>query len=263
MSSHGEDALRRLQSIMARLRAPDGCPWDREQTLDSIKGNLIEESYELVEAIEEGRRDKIREELGDVLLQVVFQSRICEEDGSFDLDAVAETLCEKLVRRHPHVFGDDTAEDSREVLRNWETIKRDEGGQGPRSLFEGLPAHLPALMKAHQVQRRAARVGFDWPEAAEVLDKVQEEIAELREALAASAVVPEKVREELGDLLFSMVNLCRRLDAEAEDVLRLSTAKFMRRFRALEQKLHRAGRTPDECTLEELDRVWDEVKNEE
>jgi len=252
----------RLREIMRRLRGPDGCPWDREQTLESLKSNLIEETYEVVDALESGDREELCGELGDLLLQVVFQSQICEENGDFTFDDVAAGIADKLVRRHPHVFGDVQARTSGEVLKNWEKIKKTETvSEKPRSLVEGIPRHLPALAKAHLVQKRVARAGFEWDEISGVVSKLEEELAEVKEAMALKDAAA--IREELGDLLFSTVNLSRYLGHEPEELLNENIAKFMRRFQALEDLLHADGREMEHCSLAELEAVWVEVKRAE
>ncbi len=264
----GESALPdrpidRLLAVMRRLRGPGGCPWDREQTLASLKAYLVEECYETLDAIDGGEPDRIREELGDVLLQIVFQARICEEEGWFGFEDVAATLAEKLIRRHPHVFGDVRVSGPAEVLRNWESIKDAErGGEtGRGSAVDGIPPNLPALHQADRVQARAARVGFDWPDTDPVLAKLDEEVAELKAAVAGGA--PARIREEIGDVLFTVVNLTRFLHVNAEQALRGTTAKFIRRFREVERRMRAAGRPLADCTLRELDAAWDAVKAEE
>jgi tetrapyrrole methylase family protein/MazG family protein len=257
-----ERPIDRLLEIMRLLRSPGGCPWDREQTLASLKRYLVEECYEELDAIDSGDRAKIREELGDVLLQVVFQSQICAEAGEFTFEDVAATIAEKLVRRHPHVFGEVKVAGSDDVLRNWEAIKRTEGGgEKPKSAVDGIPKSLPALQKADQVQSRAARVGFDWDETHQVIAKLDEEIAELKEALAAGDA--DHVREEIGDVLFTVVNLTRFVKCSAEEALHRTTAKFIRRFQHVERLADQQGRSLGDCTLAELDALWDEAKKTE
>jgi tetrapyrrole methylase family protein / MazG family protein len=257
-----EKPIDRLLDIMRKLREPGGCPWDREQTLDSLKSNLIEETYEVIDAIESGDRSELRSELGDLLLQVVFQTQICDEAGEFNFDDVVTGIADKLVRRHPHVFGDVQAATSGEVLRNWEKIKKTEkAAETPRSLVEGIPRHLPALAKAHLVQKRVARAGFEWDEIGGVIAKLEEELAEVKEALEQKNVAA--IREELGDLLFSTVNLSRYLGHESEELLNENIAKFMRRFQSLENRLHAEGREIEKCSLEELEAVWVAVKTAE
>lgn len=257
-----ERPVDRLLAIMRRLRAPGGCPWDREQTLASLKKYLVEECYEELDAIDSGHPDKIREELGDVLLQVVFQSQICAEAGQFTFEDVAATIADKLVRRHPHVFGDVRVSGADDVLRNWDAIKREERAAEPsRSVVDGVPKSMPALLKADQVQARAARIGFDWDETHQVIAKLDEEVAELKEALAGGRV--DRIRDELGDVLFTVVNLGRFVDVDTEHALNQTTEKFMRRFRAVEARIHAGGRKVQDCTLAELDAIWDAVKAEE
>jgi tetrapyrrole methylase family protein/MazG family protein len=257
-----ETSMERLLGIMRKLRGPDGCPWDREQTLDSLKSDLVEETYEVIDAIEGGDRAELRGELGDLLLQVVFQAQICDEAGEFNFADVVNGIADKLVRRHPHVFGDVQAGTSGEVLRNWEKIKKTEkGGETPRSLVEGIPRHLPALTKANLVQKRVARAGFEWDEIGGVVDKLDEELAEVKEAMAQKDAAA--IREELGDLMFSVVNLSRYLGHEPEELLNENIAKFMRRFQCLENRLHAEGRELENCSLEELEAVWNAVKTAE
>lgn len=254
--------VRRLYDVMKRLRAPGGCPWDREQTLQTLKPCLLEETYELLEAMDGTDVALHVEELGDVLLQVVFQSAIREEEGLFSLDDVAEALAEKLIRRHPHVFGDAVADSSGQVLRNWEAIKQTEKGKAPdRSAIDGVPATLPALLKAQRLQSKASRVGFDWKDATGAVDKLAEEVAEVREAVASGEKA--KVADEIGDLLFSVVNYCRFIDVDAESALEGANRKFARRFRAVERRVREQGRALKACTLAELDEVWESVKKEE
>jgi tetrapyrrole methylase family protein/MazG family protein len=257
-----EPSIDRLLGILRRLRAPDGCPWDREQTIASLKSNLIEETYEVVDAMESGDRSALKEELGDLLLQVVFQSQICAEEGAFTFDDVAGAIADKLVRRHPHVFGDVQADTSDQVLRNWEKIKKTEkGGDKPRSLVEGIPRHLPALSKAHLVQKRVAKVGFEWDAISGVVAKLDEELAEVKEAMEQGDRTA--IREELGDLMFSVVNLSRYLGHDSEELLNENIAKFMRRFQGVETRLHAEGREMDACSIDELEAVWVAVKADE
>lgn len=247
----------RLIGIVERLRAPDGCPWDREQTHESLRAALVEECYEAVEAIVRADDANLREELGDLLLHVVMHAHMAGERHAFTFDEVVEGVCEKLIRRHPHVFGGATAGDSGEVLKQWEQIKRAEKGQDA-SVLDGLPASLPALLRAQNAQKKAARVGFDWGEAGEVFSKLDEEIAELREALASGS--PKHVEDEFGDLLFTAVNLGRHLGVDAETSLAASTSKFIRRFRALEAALASRGLRVEECSAAILEEAWGEAK---
>jgi tetrapyrrole methylase family protein/MazG family protein len=244
---------------MRRLRSPDGgCPWDREQTLDTLKAFLIEECYEVLDAIDSGDPQRHKEELGDLLLQVVFQAQLRDEAGVFSFDDVAAALAEKLVRRHPHVFEGVPVEGSRDVLTRWEAIKSGEKPAARRSVVDGVPRHLPALMKAHQVQSRAARVGFDWTAVHDVLTKIEEELGEVKAAIEGGD--RERVREEIGDLLFSVVNLSRFQKLDAEELLAATVERFARRFREIERRLHAQGRKLVDCTLADMDRIWDEVK---
>ena len=254
--------IERLIEVMRRLRAPDGCPWDREQTIESLRENLIEETYEVVDAMDSGDRKELCEELGDLLLQVVFQAQIADEEGAFSFDDVAKGIADKLVRRHPHVFGDVQADTADDVIRNWEKIKKTEkGGERPRSLVDGIPKHLPALSKAHLVQKRVAKVGFEWDEISGVVDKLDEELAEVKEAMAEKDA--DAIREELGDLLFSVVNLGRYLGYESEELLNENIKKFMRRFQSLENRLQEEDRELEHCSIDELEAVWQAVKKAE
>jgi MazG family protein len=253
--------MARLEAIMARLRGPDGCPWDREQNLQSLKPHLLEETYELLETMDGADQAAHAEELGDLLLQVVFQARIQEEQGAFTLDDVAHNLADKLVRRHPHVFGDVQVDGSAAVLRNWEAIKRTEkksATEGARSALEGVPRSLPALARAQRMQSKASRVGFDWSDVSGVEAKLAEELAELAEARAAGDAAA--VRHELGDLLFSVVNLARFLQVDAEESLQASSNRFAGRFREVERRAAADGRDMRACTLAELDVYWNAAK---
>ena len=261
MTSDSQASMDRLLEIMARLRGPDGCPWDREQTLDTLKPYLIEESYEVLEALDRGDMAALREELGDLLLQIVFQSQLCQEEGLFTFSDVAESISDKLVRRHPHIFGDVSVEDSAEVLKNWDAIKKLEKGGEPKSIIDGIPHALPALLKAREVQKRVARSGFDWKDRAPVQEKVEEEWAELTQAIEGGD--PQHIQDELGDVLFSLVNLSRFLDCDAEEVLRLNVDKFSQRFRTLESLAAVQGKPVAECSAEDLDAFWNEVKARE
>ncbi|MBI4734992.1 MAG: nucleoside triphosphate pyrophosphohydrolase [candidate division NC10 bacterium] len=238
----------------------EGCPWDREQTSESIKPYLVEETYEVLEAIDEQDPAKLREELGDLMLQVVFHAQMAEETGDFTIADVLTAINDKLVRRHPHVFGDEKAETAQEVLFNWEQIKQSERrkAKGQASLLDGVPRELPALLRAHRLQEKASRVGFDWKEAQEVFRKVEEELVELRDAMQGRAA--EKMEAELGDLLFALVNLSRFLAVNPEEALRKTIARFIGRFRYIEEELARRGRSLREATLEEMDALWAAAK---
>ena len=252
-------------AILARLRGPGGCPWDREQNLRTLKSNLIEEAYELLEAMDGDDVAAHAEELGDVLLQVVFQAQIREEQGLFGLDDVAHGLADKLVRRHPHVFGNVQVDGSEAVLRNWEAIKRTEKPPAtpdrPRSSLDGVPAALPALARAQRIQSKAARNGFDWPDVTGPEAKLVEERAELEAARAAGD--SEAVRHEVGDLLFTLVNLCRFLKVDAEEALQAANNRFARRFREVERQATVGGRDMHACSMAELDAFWDAAKRME
>ena len=250
----------RLLEVMARLRHPQtGCAWDVEQTFATIAPYTIEEAYEVADAIERGDLCDLREELGDLLLQVVFHARMAEEDGAFDFGQVAQAITDKLVRRHPHVFGEAGHRTSDEQTAAWEVIKAQERTQKAKhGVLDDVPVGLPALTRAVKLTRRAARVGFDWPSTKEVLDKLREETLELEVEIAAGDMA--KAREELGDMLFVVANLARKLDVEPEDALRSANAKFARRFAYIEARLAEDGRTPDQSDLTEMDGLWDEAK---
>lgn len=251
-------ALEELRAVMHRLRAPGGCPWDAEQTHESLLPHLIEEAYEVAEAARSGDMAHLREELGDLLLQPFFHAEIASESGAFDIEDVARGITEKLIRRHPHVFGGATVEGSAGVLKQWEEIKRVEKGGGDESVLHGVSAGLPALVRAQKLQGKAAKVGFDWPEAGPVLEKIREEADEI--AVAMGGGDRGAVAEEVGDLLFSVVNLARKLGIEAEVALARANEKFVRRFRALEERVAAGGGRLEGMSLEEMDAVWDEVK---
>ncbi|MGA2138932.1 MAG: nucleoside triphosphate pyrophosphohydrolase [Verrucomicrobiia bacterium] len=251
--------IARLLEIMARLRGPGGCPWDREQTHQSIRHNLIEECYEAIEALDSGKMDAFKDELGDLLLQVVFHSQMASEDGTFDFDAVAKSINEKLVRRHPHVFGKTKADNSAAVLQQWEAIKKSEKNAESIVHLEDLPTHLPALLKADKVQRKVARVGFDWKHVKDVVAKIEEEVRELKGALASKN--RKQFEEEIGDLLFAVVNLARFENLQAEELLNRATTKFVKRFQQIEKAVHASGRRLEDCTLKELDALWESAKH--
>ncbi len=251
-----------LIEIVAKLRGPGGCPWDREQTHATLRAGLLEEAHEVVAAIDNRDDANLREELGDLLLQSVFHAQLAAEEGRFTFDDVAREISTKLVRRHPHVFAADHCADSAAVLQRWEEIKRAEKGGAPASALDGIPGGLPALMHAQKTQKKAARLGFDWPDATPVFDKLHEEISELRAELSTgeSAERESKIEDELGDLLFTVVNLTRKLHLDAETALHRSTRKFSTRFRAVEQLAAARGVDLEKLSLAELDQLWDEVK---
>ncbi|MBL0174301.1 MAG: nucleoside triphosphate pyrophosphohydrolase [Ignavibacteria bacterium] len=248
-----EYTFERLLDIMKKLRVE--CPWDRAQTHDSIKGHTIEEAYEAVEAIDHKDYEELKNELGDLLLHVVFHAEIAEGDGRFAIGDVLQAIIEKLIRRHPHIFGDVVVENANDVKRNWEQIKMDEGRE---SVIDGIPDVLPALLKAHRMQDKASKVGFDWPHRDDVWKKVEEEVGELRDAIGHQT--KDEIEEEFGDLLFSLVNYARFVDVNPEDALRKTIQKFSRRFRHIEKRLKDAGKDIHSSSLEEMDRYWEEAK---
>lgn len=246
-----------LVEIVKILRAPGGCPWDAEQTHESIRRNFLEEAYEAVEAIDEGSPEHLREELGDVLLQVALHARMEDEAGRFDMDGVADGICKKLIYRHPHVFGDVAVSSTGEVLQNWEALKRTEKGQATHTdSLDAVARSLPALWRAEKVQKKAAKAGFDWPDASGAMDKLSEELAELNQAVAEDS----NVAEELGDLLFSCVNVARFVKCDPEEVLQQATEKFISRFRLVEQAAARSEKSMEDMDLEELDKLWENAK---
>ncbi len=255
----------RFVELIARLRAPGGCPWDREQTHESVKPMTIEEAYEVARAIDDKDDDELEGELGDLLLQVVFHADIARERGAFALQRVIERVSEKMVRRHPHVFGDDEAHTSGEVLRNWEAIKaaeRQAKGRDDESMLDSVHGGLPAVMEAFQITTKVSRVGFDWKDAGGALGKLDEEAAELRQAIARGAG-HDKVAEEVGDLLFVAVNVARLSGVDPESALKAANRKFRRRFRHVERRLAESGRRPADSSLEEMDGYWEEAKRQE
>jgi len=260
VSESANDRFGELVQIMARLRGENGCPWDREQTHASIKPYLLEETYEVLESIDENDPAKLEEELGDLALQVVFHAQMADEAGLFTIADVLRGINEKLRRRHPHIFGDVKADTAQEVLFNWEQIKKleREKAQGRASLLDGVPRELPALLRAHRLQEKASRVGFDWNEARQVFQKVEEELAELRAAMEGEQ--PDRMEAELGDLLFSLVNLGRFIAVNPEEALRKTIARFIARFQYIEEELARRGTAPGQATIEEMDALWAEAK---
>ena len=285
----------RAVSIMARLRGPGGCPWDREQTFDSIKPYTLEETYEVLEAIDNRDWEELRGELGDLLLQVLFYSQMAQEEGRFSIDDVLERLSTKLVNRHPHVFGDVTAETSADVLRNWEALKAEEkkkrleagGGKAAKtesqdSILAGVSSAMPALLEAHKLSSRAAHVGFDWPEIGGLFEKLEEETAELQNELkrlpespartgkgiagSGKPQVPEQLRarleEEVGDMFFVLVNIARYLALDPESALKKTNRKFKRRFQWMEQQLRAENKTAQESSMDELESLWQKAKQQ-
>ena len=249
-----------LVDIVQVLRAPGGCQWDAQQTHESIRRNFLEEAYEVAEAIDQQSTEHLQEELGDVLLQVVFHTSIEEEEGRFNLDDVANGVCQKLIFRHPHVFGDVTVSSTGEILANWEELKKKEKGQATQAdAVDAVARSLPALWRAEKVQKKAAKVGFDWPDVSGALEKLREEAGELEEAVREDT----NVAEELGDLLFAAVNVARFVKVDPEDALSIACDKFARRFRQVEASAAAQGKTLEEMTLAEMDRLWDEAKKQE
>jgi len=254
----------RLRAIMHRLRAPGGCPWDAEQTHASLLSNLIEETYETVDAIRRGDWLHLREELGDLLLQVVFHAELAAEAGHFDFDDVARGIAEKLVRRHPHVFALSSAATAEAVVSQWEEIKRGERGEQQQPFLHGVGKGLPAMLRAAKLQKKASKVGFDWPDTGGVVAKIYEEAGEVGTALEQSGgEASDEVRAEIGDLLFAVVNLARKLGVDPEDALEATNGKFSRRFAAVEAGLHARGETLGVASLEAMEELWQQAKQQD
>ena len=252
------DGLVRLQNVVSDLRGPGGCPWDQEQTHASLLPNLIEETYEVVEAIQSGDTAHMCEELGDLLLQVVLHGEIASETGAFDLDKIAHGISEKLIRRHPHVYGSSDVTDTAGVLKQWDEIKKTEKAAAATSALDGVSRTLPGLSRAWKLQKKAAKVGFDWPDAAGVMEKVREETEEIAVALAAAD--PAAIAEEVGDLLFSVANLARKLGHDPEVLMTAANHKFTTRFHTMEQTLTTAGNPPGKASLDEMEAAWQAAK---
>jgi MazG family protein len=254
------EAIERLLAIMARLRGPDGCPWDREQTLSSLRPYVLEETYEVLEAIDAGDPREHCEELGDLLLQIVFQAQLAQEAGAFTFTDVAEAISSKLVSRHPHVFGTADVKDAEGVLRQWAALKRKEkeAKGGGKSVLEGVPREMPALARAERLSEKASRVGFDWPDASGARAKVDEELGELDASIASGDRAA--IEHELGDLLFAVANLARKLSLAPEEALRGAIGRFIQRFEHVERGLERAGVPHGQATLEHMDELWNEAK---
>lgn len=249
-----------LVDIFARLRAPGGCPWDRVQTPKTLKPYLLEEAYEVLEAIDENDPVKMKEELGDLLGQIIFHSQMAAEKKLFDIDQVVQGHAEKMRRRHPHVFAQGRARNAREVLMNWEEIKCQEKKNVRRSALDGIPRRLPALLKAHRIQDKAARLGFDWEHIDGAFAKLEEELGEFSRAYSKGN--KKEIQDELGDILFTLVNLSRFLKIDPEDALRLTSEKFTRRFKYIEQQLAKSGRTFKQSSLEDLEALWQQAKKQ-
>jgi tetrapyrrole methylase family protein/MazG family protein len=268
-SKEGGEKFAQLIELIARLRAPGGCPWDREQTHESLKPMLIEEAYEVLEAIDEGDDEEFQGELGDLLLQVIFHTQISSEATRFTIADVIDRVSSKMINRHPHVFGDDKSQTSGEVLRNWEAIKEAEliaKGKKPAqegSMLDSVSKTLPAMMEAFQMTTKVSRVDFDWPNVGEVLDKLDEEVLELKAEIEKDATNHQRVADEVGDLLFVAVNVARLLGVDPESALKASNRKFRRRFRYIEDRLREQGRKPADSDHLEMNRYWDEAKGKE
>lgn len=260
--SHTGDKFQRLVDIMARLRSPGGCPWDAKQTFDSIKSYLVEETYEVLDAVDARNWDSLREELGDLMLQAVFFARMAEEEGRFQIGGSLDAINEKLVRRHPHVFSDGDASTPEEVKRRWDEIKaaeKAERADGPVGLLATVPRSMPALVEASQIASRAAGVGFDWENTEQVIEKLHEELRELAEARRNPS--HEEIEGELGDLLFVVVNIARFLKVDPEQALRRTNAKFRKRFAHIEERLNEQGKTFDQVSIGEMEALWQEAKS--
>jgi len=247
----------KLIEIMAVLRSKDGCPWDKEQTRESLKPFLVEETYEVLEAIDEGDMSKIKEELGDLLFQVVFHCQIAKENGEFNINDVIENIYKKMISRHPHVFGSSRLKTSEEVLKQWDERKKEEGKING-SILEGIPKELPSLLRAQKLQAKAAKVGFDWQKVEDVLEKLEEELYEFKNALKNKK--QKEIEDELGDIFFVLVNVSRFVSVNPEDALRKTISKFISRFRYMEMKAADAGKSLSDMTIEEMDALWNEAK---
>jgi tetrapyrrole methylase family protein/MazG family protein len=250
----------KLVGIMSALRGEKGCPWDKEQTRESLKPFLVEETYEVLEAIDERNPEKIKEELGDLLFQIIFHCQLAKERHEFDIGDVVRKISEKMIGRHPHVFGGAQYETSEEVLKQWEERKREEG-KSRESILEGVPREMPSLLRAHRIQARAARVGFDWARVEDVLKKLDEELGEFREALEKKD--QQEIEDELGDVFFVLVNISRFVGVNPEDALRKTISKFISRFRYIEMKAAEKGKSLSQMSLEEMDALWEEAKGKD
>jgi MazG family protein len=275
MSGNSKDAagerFDRLVEIMTTLRGPNGCPWDKQQDFSSLKPMLVEEVYEVLEAIDNQDYDGLAEELGDLLLHVIFHAQLGKEASQFDINTVIEKISDKLVRRHPHVFGNESVSTPEEVIKNWEAIKAEEKAEKlkhrtpeQRSLLEGIPSKLPAIHEAHQISSRAARVGFDWPDIEGIFDKLQEETLELKEVISAGGDERrrERLEDEIGDMLFVIVNIARYLKIDSESALKRANRKFKARFRYMEAELAKQGKSLEETPLEEMEALWQKAKSQ-
>ncbi|MBT14597.1 MAG: nucleoside triphosphate pyrophosphohydrolase [Verrucomicrobiales bacterium] len=259
------EPIDRLRAIVRILRGPGGCPWDIEQTQKSLIPNILEEAYEAADAIRSGNKNNVIEELGDLLLQVVMQSEIASESDDFFLEDVAIAISDKLIRRHPHVFGDDQLNDTESVLNKWEEIKRSEKGNQEKYILDGVTNGLPSLIKAHEIQKKVEKVGFDWPEARSVIPKIREEIDEVEEAINESGANQqnENLAEEIGDLLFAVTNLTRKIGMDSESLLAAANQKFINRFNEVEKILEKQGTNVIEADIECMEKAWEKVKNKD
>ena len=259
------EPIDRLRAIVRILRGPGGCPWDIEQTQKSLIPNILEEAYEAADAIRSGNKNNVIEELGDLLLQVVMQSEIASESDDFLLEDVAIAISDKLIRRHPHVFGDDQLNDTESVLNKWEEIKRSEKGNQKKYILDGVTNGLPSLIKAHEIQKKVEKVGFDWPEARSVIPKIREEIDEVEEAINESGANQqnENLAEEIGDLLFAVTNLTRKIGMDSESLLAAANQKFINRFNEVEKILEKQGTNVVEADIQCMEKAWDKAKNKD
>ena len=268
MAEPPDDSLEpidRLRAIVRILRGPGGCPWDIEQTQKSLIPNILEEAYEAADAIRSGDKNNVVEELGDLLLQVVMQSEIASESDDFFLEDVANAISDKLIRRHPHVFGDDQLNDTESVLNKWEEIKRSEKGNQKKYILDGVTNGLPSLIKAHEIQKKVEKVGFDWPEASSVIPKIREELDEVEEAINEGGANQqnENLAEEIGDLLFAVTNLTRKIGMDSESLLAAANQKFINRFNEVEKILEKQGTNVVEADIQCMEKAWEKVKNKD
>ena len=268
MAEPPDDSLEpidRLRAIVRILRGPGGCPWDIEQTQKSLIPNILEEAYEAADAIRSGNKNNVIEELGDLLLQVVMQSEIASESDDFFLEDVAIAISDKLIRRHPHVFGDDQLNDTESVLNKWEEIKRSEKGNRTKYILDGVTNGLPSLIKAHEIQKKVEKVGFDWPEARSVIPKIREELDEVEEAINEGGANQqnENLAEEIGDLLFAVTNLTRKIGMDSESLLAAANQKFINRFNEVEKILEKQGTNVVEADIQCMEKAWDKAKNKD
>jgi len=263
LRDHQKHSFSRIVEIIARLKAPDGCLWDRQQKKADVGKYLMEEAYEVIDAIDDGSPDALKEELGDVLFQILFLAALSDEKGEFDISDVVDTISEKMIRRHPHVFGETKVRNVEEILSNWKEIKIGEGKKEIKdgSLLRGIPRSMPPLMTAHKVTGRASKEGFDWKDTDGVMEKIDEELGELREAISGGK--KDRIENEIGDMFLSLVNLCRFTEIDPENALRSSLKKFAARFSFIEESLKKSGKSPRDASLEEMDNLWNMAKGTE